>query len=198
MDSGLRRSDFIRSVGYRSIQGGLRKLDEWLDHGFGDCGILDRLVAAYHVAPGDLETALAATAELKASEAQVTELDRLKIEHDRFQQFFHVEGEYSVPSGVCAFGITGGHKRRTTITLTEELQGRPLSEQMPGLKGLMDEYLEKYEGRCPFFGTVTSFRLVRWNDSVRFSPGGEFVEYVDGPFNKPRTEVRIGNKVVAG
>ena len=40
-DSGLRRSQFVQSLGYRSVQGGLRRLDEWLQEGHGDSGILE-------------------------------------------------------------------------------------------------------------------------------------------------------------
>jgi hypothetical protein len=60
-NSGFRRSEFISSLGYRSLHGGLRRLDEWLEEGHGDSGFLDRLVAAYQVDPGDLDKALAAT-----------------------------------------------------------------------------------------------------------------------------------------
>src|SRR5882724_11324856 len=74
-ESGRRRLEFILSLGYRSVQGGLRRLDEWLDQGRGDSGILDRLVTAYHVNPGDLEKALAATTDLKTSEAQGAEIE---------------------------------------------------------------------------------------------------------------------------
>jgi len=71
--------------------------------------------------------------------------------------------------------MSGGNKRLTTIPVPQELQGRPLSEQMPGLIGLMNEYLEAYKGLCPFFGKATGFRLVRFDDSIRFSVDGEFV-----------------------
>jgi len=191
-NSGLSRSQFIRSLGYRSVEGGLRRLDEWLETGRGDGGILDRLVRAYHVDPGDLEKALVATVVQRASEQQPAELERLRVEHEGFRQYIHVEGEFNVPSGICAFGITGGHGRWTTIPLPQALAVKPLSDQMPGLIGLMNEYLTTYKGFCPFFGKVTGFRLVRWNDSIRFSPGGEFMEYVEGPFHRARMEMRIG------
>src|SRR5438876_109428 len=75
-DSSLRRSAFIESLGYRSVQGGLRRLDEWLETGQGDGGILDRIAVSYHVDAGDLEKALVATADLKAAEADAAKLDR--------------------------------------------------------------------------------------------------------------------------
>jgi hypothetical protein len=196
-DSGLRRSEFISSLDYRSIEGGLRRLDEWLDLGEGDSRILDKLVAAYHVDPGDLEKALAATKEMRDSEAKAAAIERLRFERDRFQQFIHVEGEHRIPSGITVFGMSGGHRRWTTIVLPKELQGRPVSEQIPGLIGLMNEYLITYKGFCPFFGKATGFRLVRFDDSIRFNIVGEFVEQVLGQFG-PRVEVTIGNKVIVG
>src|SRR5207249_3884829 len=147
--------DFILSLGYRSIQGGLRRLDEWLDQSQGDSYVLKRIVAAYHVDPGDLGKAIADTGGMKAAEVKAADIERLKIERERFRSYIHVEGEFSVPSGICAFGMTGGHKRWTTIPLPQELRGRPLSDQLPGLLVLMKAYLEKYKGLCPFFGKVT-------------------------------------------
>jgi len=194
--SGLRRSQFILSLGYRSVQGGLRRLDEFLDHGQGDGGILDRTVAAHHVDSGDLEAAIAASAEMKVEEAKAAELQKLEDRQDRFRQYLHVEGEYTVPSGICIFGMTGGHRRWTTIPLPQILAVKPFSDQMPGLIGLMKDYLEKYKGLCPFFGKVTGFRLVRFDDSIRFNVDGEFVERVPGAFCGPRTEVRMENKPV--
>jgi hypothetical protein len=136
-DSGLRRFEFVTAIGYRSIQGGLRQLDLWLECGQGDRCILDRITAAYHV---DLAAALEATDEMKTAEAHVAEFERLKLERERFRQYIRVEGEHSIPSGITIFGMTGGHRRWTTIPLPQELQGRPLSGQMPGLIGLVNEY----------------------------------------------------------
>src|ERR1700724_2291927 len=58
----------------------------------------------------------------------------------------YAEGEYTVPSGICIFEMTGGHRRWTNILLPKELQGSPLSDQMPGVIGLMNEYLITHRG----------------------------------------------------
>ena len=39
-ESGLRRSEFVQAIGYRSTAKGLRRLDEWLETGSGEEGCL--------------------------------------------------------------------------------------------------------------------------------------------------------------
>ena len=45
-----------------------------------------------------------ATGEMKIFEVQAAELERLKIEHGRFREYIHGEGEYTVPSSITMFG----------------------------------------------------------------------------------------------
>ena len=113
---------------------------------------------------------------------------------ENFKPYIHVEGESTVPSGITLFAATGG--RWNVIELPETIVDLPLADQMPPLAGLMRAYLERYGGHCPFFGRVRGFRLVRGDDSFRFSTDGEFVERVDGWFRRPSVELRIGNKTV--
>ena len=111
-----------------------------------------------------------------------------------FTPFIYVEGETTVPSGVTLFAATGG--RWNMIELPEGVVDLPLVEQVSASGGLMREYLAKYRGDCPFFGRVRGFRLVRREDSLRFSADGEFIERVDGSFRRPHSELRIANKSV--
>jgi len=115
--------------------------------------------------------------------------------HENFKPYIRVvEGESSVPSGITLFAATGG--RWNLIELPEEIVDLPLVEQMPVLAASMAAYLERYEGHCPFFGRVRGFRLVRRDDSIRFGTDGSFIELVDGPFQRPNVELKIGNKTV--
>jgi hypothetical protein len=61
---------------------------------------------------------------------------------------------------------------------------------------LVRAYLEEYESQCPFFGRVTGFRLVQWNESVRFTADGEFMEVLPGRLGRAQTTLTIGNKTV--
>jgi hypothetical protein len=194
LDSGLSRSQFVMSLGYRNVQKGLRRLDAWLDQGEGQDRIINEIAAAYPAYSDELERALAATAVIKRAEADAAETERLKVEHERFRPFIHVEGEFDVPNGITIFAITGGDWN--LIELPQEIANLPLAEQMPALAGVMRAYLEEYGGQCPFFGRVTGFRLVQWHESVRFTVGGEFIEVVPGRFRRAQTTLTIGNKTV--
>ena len=108
--------------------------------------------------------------------------------------YIHVEGESTVPSGITLFAANGG--RWNLIEIPDELVELPLTDQMPALAKLMREYLTKYEGQCPFFGRVRGFRMVRREDSLRFSAAGEFIDRVDGVFRRAHSELEIANKAV--
>jgi hypothetical protein len=114
--------------------------------------------------------------------------------HENFRPYLYVEGELTVPSGITLFAATGG--RWNLIELPVELVNLPLAEQMPTLKRLMHAYLETYRGQCPFFGRVRGFRLVRREDSLRFTTDGEFIERIERPFHRPHAELKIANKTV--
>jgi hypothetical protein len=94
--------------------------------------------------------------------------------NENFKSYIHVEGESTVPYGITIFAATGG--RWNVIELPEGLVDLPLADQMAVLETLMRAYLDEYRGECPFFGRVTGFRLVRREESIRFSPDGKFVE----------------------
>ena len=114
--------------------------------------------------------------------------------HQTFKPYIYVEGESSIPASITLFAATGA--RWNVIELPEEIVNLPLAEQMPVLAALMRAYLDKYRGECPFFGRVRAFRLVRGNDSVRFSADGDFIEQIDGLFRRPQAELKIANKSV--
>jgi hypothetical protein len=124
--------------------------------------------------------------------------DRHQLSADSFTPYIHVEGESTVPCGITLFAATGG--RWNLIEIPGELIGLPLADQMPALAKLMRDYLAKHEGHCPghcpSFGRVRGFRMVRREDSLRFSADGEFIDRVDGVFRRANSELVIANKTV--
>ncbi len=116
------------------------------------------------------------------------------LDGETLTPYIFVEGESSIPSGITLFIATGG--RWNLIELPEGIVDLPLVDQMPALAALMRAYLETYRGECPFFGRVRGFRLVRREDSLRFSTDGEFIERIEGPFRRPHAELKIASKTV--
>ncbi len=195
-ESGLRRSEFIKSLDYKSIPGGLRRLDEWLQQGEGHVLILDRIAQVYHLNRGELKQALLATSGEKAVQADAARVEATQAEHKRFRPYIHVEGEFSVPSCIVIVAVTGGRLNR--IELPRELHDPFLVEKIPALAELMRPYLEEHNGACPFFGRAVAFRLVHWDESFRFSLDGRLLERSEGRFTPGRATARIGNKTVEG
>src|SRR5580700_10756975 len=69
-ESGLRRSQFIRAIGFRNETKGLKRLDEWLGTGRGHKVCLERIVNRYHPDPAALQSALAETEAIHHFEYQ--------------------------------------------------------------------------------------------------------------------------------
>lgn len=184
-NSGLRRSEFIRALGYRNVTGGLRALDQWLDHGEGHDSLLDRIRQMYPLDREELDAALAVTRTAMARERET-------LEREQFRPFIHVLGESRIPSSITLFAVTGG--RWNLIEIPENLAKLSFAEQIPALVELMRAYLENDGGFCPFFGKVTGFRVVHWDESFRFDSNCKFMERSAGRFRRPRTTVTIDGK----
>ena len=106
-----------------------------------------------------------------------------------FHPYIHVQGEATVPLGVCVFGVTGG--RWNLIEVPPPILELPHEEQLAALSALMGPYLERFGGFCPFFGRVTGFRLVRFRDYLQFDQNGVFVGRVEDVFRRGQVAVRL-------
>jgi len=181
-DSGPSRSQFVTSLGYRNIERGLRRLDPWINQGEGFERIIKQIAAAYPGRAEELRQAIAATEAIKVAEADAVFLERCKAEQPTFVPFIHAHGESRIPNGITIFGVTGGHRRWTTVQIPEAILNLPLEEQLQRLPELMKAYLKEYRGACPFFGNVVGFRFVRLLDYFQFDKEGQFIERVNKPF----------------
>jgi hypothetical protein len=181
-ETGLSRSEFVASLGYRNIERGRRRLDPWIDQGEGFYKILHQIEAAYPNHVERLETALTNTKAVKAAEADGEFLMLCKAQESTFTPFIYAEGESRIPNGITLFGLTGGHEAWTIIKIPQRILDLPLDEQLKGLPELMEAYRRKFEGAVPFFGRLTGFRFVRLLDQYRFDPDGNLIEHVETPF----------------
>lgn len=109
---------------------------------------------------------------------------------DSFRPYIHVQGETTVPSGVCLYGVTGG--KWNLIEVPPSILDLPEEEQSAALSALMRSYIERFSGTCPFFGKVAGFRLVRFRDYLQFDWNGVFVGRVEEVFRRGQVAVRLG------
>jgi len=92
----------------------------------GDDRIIDQLAAACPSQSDLLETALAATLDMKAAEADAAETERLQVEHERFQSYIQVPSDVQrteMERRSFGFGRSNGGSLRTkhVSSATDEL-----------------------------------------------------------------------------
>jgi hypothetical protein len=188
-DWGFSRPQFVTSLGYRNPERGLRRLNPWIDQGEGFALILKQIAASYPLHSDEIQKAVAATAQMKAAEAEAAWIESLKAEAGTFRPYIHVEGETWRPSSICIFAMSGG--RWNLIDVPRPILALVLDEQLAALTELMRGYLKEYEGSCPFFGKVTGFRFVRLLDYFQFDKEGRLIERVNKPFRRGQCSVSI-------
>ena len=190
-ETGFTRTEFVLSLGYRNVERGRRRLDAWIDEGTGFDKIIGQIAKAYPNHADRLQNALTNTKALKATERYADFFDCCKAQESTFVPYIHVEGECRIPNGITLFGLTGGHEVWTTIKVPKRILDLPVEEQLAALPELMDGYLRKYNGACPFFGKVTAFKFVRLLDYYQFDADTRLLEHVEEPFRTGYAEVSL-------
>lgn len=175
-------TEFIVRLGYRNIERGLLRLQSWIESGDGYPRIIRQIAATYPAIAAELDFAIDKTRAIKKTESEAGFLEQCKAEADNFHPFLHVQGEKTVPNGITLFGVSGGHRRWTTIEIPKSTLDLPLEEQLKHLPELMQGYLKEHNGHCPFFGQATGFRFVRLTDFFQFDKDGAFIGHVDKPY----------------
>jgi len=158
-DSGLKRSQFITSLGYRNVTGGLRSLDRWLDGGEGDPVLIDRLIQVYRVDPGALHAALVETEAQHQVEHDEEVHRREQWERQNFHQYVFVE----TPSGAVRSSFTVAAivaPALKTIRLPEGLGAKPESEQIQHVTDLIRAHFNEHGGKLSLFGDIIGYRFV--------------------------------------
>ncbi len=189
LDAGFDREQFVASLGYRKIDRGCRRLGAWLDQGAGYPRIIKQIAASYPQHAEQLSAALAATQKIRKDESEAAFVARCTAEQATFRPYIHVEGETRVPSSIVMFAVSGG--KWNYISIPDDTLALHLPELLAALPQLMQAYVRKHDGQCPFFGKVTGFRFVRCLDYFQFNAEAQLVERVDKPFRRPISFVAL-------
>jgi hypothetical protein len=196
-ESGLKRSQFIASLGYRNITGGLRSLDRWLDCGEGDPLLIDRLVQVYRVHPSTIHGALMETEAQHKAEHHEEMHRREQWECQNFHQYVFIE----TPAGVVRSSFTVAAIAAPavkTIRLPEGLVAEPESEQIQFVAELIRAHLNERGGKLSLFGDIVGYRFVcAYDESIQLDTTGSVIERVTGQFIAPGGSIQIGRKTVA-
>lgn len=194
MNSGYTPFGFILAMRHASAEAGVHDIESWLEKGEGDSSTIAQIAAFYPGEGEKLRNAVAETAAMKAEGVDPVALERERIEREKrdlFKPFVHAEGELNVPSGITIFGVTGGHKRWTTIQIPADIANLPVEEQLAKLPELMADYRQQYKGACPFFGKLVGFKFVRLSDYFQFDADGQLLEHVEKEFRYGEARVEL-------
>jgi hypothetical protein len=122
-DSGLRRSEFVVSCGNKSVPGGVRKLDEWLQDGSGD-------------------EALAETKEIRRREHEGIVRGIEERERRRFRPFIWVH----TVDGAHQFLTAIAERQVKVLWLPEGFEQLPRSERLAVVRRQIRDHYEKTGG----------------------------------------------------
>jgi len=180
-NSGYSNIGFLCAMGHADAEAVLPDLESWLMHGEGPRTLIAEIAAAYPDAADQLYRTVAETRVMKASGVDPAELERAR-EIARFTPFLLAQGEQTIPTQICIFGVSGGFERWCVIRIPKRILKLPVKEQLAWLPRLMARYRRRNEGEVPFFGRLTGFKFVRFADYFRFDVDGRVVEHVQKPF----------------
>jgi hypothetical protein len=180
-NSGYSPTGFVWALGYTDVDAVLPGLESWLATGEGPRSIIVEIAAAYPDAADQLYRTVAETRAMKASGVDPADLERSR-EIARFTPFILAQGERTVPTQICIFGLSGSFERWCMIRVPRRILKLPVEGQLPWMPRLMARYKRRNDGLVPFFGRLVGFKLIRFADHYQFDADGRLVERVDKPF----------------
>jgi hypothetical protein len=177
-NSGYSPTGFLWAMGHADAEAVSPDLEIWLTHGEGPRTIIAEIAAAYPDEAQGLYRSVAATKAIIAAGVDPAEVERSK-EAARFTPYTLAQGELTIPTQICIFGMSGGFERWCTIRIPHRILKRPVEEQLTWLPRLMAKYKRRNDGMVPFFGKLVGFKLIRFADHYQFDADGRLVEHVD-------------------
>ena len=189
--SGPKPSEFIRSIGYRNVNGGFRALDQWLQTGSGDPNFVGRLVRVYGHAQ-ELQNALTETGRMKRREAELAAIERERKERADFKPYIFVESSLQTPTFITAAALVGC--RMKFIRLPDQCLELSDTDQLLEVQDIVRRHYLENSGQCPLFGDITGYRFIQTYDmSIRLDIHGSVIARESGHFRIPlAVSARIG------
>lgn len=187
-DSGHCRSEFVHKIGYGNPAKGLRRLDEWLEHGRGDLGCLHRIADTFHPAPGELEDALAATEKIHQLEHQEAAQQIEERERLRFRPFVWVH----TVGGARSFLAAMGESQIKVLWLGEGFERLSNAEQLTTVQRRVRKHYEQTGGRYIGFGAILRYRYAAtFDSSMVLDINGNVIEKAGGRFLLPEVWLEL-------
>ena len=181
-DSGLRRSEFVQSIGYRNTAKGLRRLDEWLNQGRGDEACIQRIASAYQSHAAELEQALDETEAIHEREQLEAFSEIEERERRRFIPFIWIHME----DGAHSFLMAVAEREIKVLEFQAGFERRSRSDQLEIVQRRVRKHYRKTGGRHDAFGAILRYRFAdTFDTSIVLDIDGNVIEENGGRFLLP-------------
>ena len=187
---GIKRSEFVKCLGYKNINKGLRALDQCIEHGEPHPFVVQNLPSALHVEPSVIEKVLKITQQQRLDKKEARE-------RKSFRPHLWIITEEKRPTSITMALLTGfAHK---TITLPPDITELPFERQLEMVKSVVRSHYAEGEGIWPFFGKILGYYYIHhFRENIRLDVEGNVTKKETTPFEEPEGYLVVGNKKVKG
>ncbi len=191
-------TDFVRGLGYRNTNKGIREIDWVLENGSISIGLSDRLKASA-LDQREFEEVLNQNLGVLQAEGEQIADEEEQRERAEFQPYLLPEVENEIGSPLTIWAITGGN-RRNELLFPKDFISQPRASQFEQIKSAIKDHFAQNGGRTLFQGRITAYRFFADYDAdpLFFSVEGDYIgEEFDGePPAQPK--LVIGKKNFSG
>lgn len=181
----MKRADLVSRLGYKNMEGGLRKLDNFLNDGMYNDFIATHFSDALDLSPEIIKETI---------EETYTQIKEEQEERERrdFQPHLVIQTEKQIPSSITICALTGGFTGHRVISLPEAIIYLKWEDQHDIIREEIRKYILKRKTHS-FFGEVLGFIYIQdyddnVEDRITFDLEGDLDPSVPKDFMRPQRE----------
>jgi len=191
---GVARLTLVKSLGYRNVNRGLRRIDDLLLSGTGRKALLAKIAEVLGIDQEQIDKALDETRELLRKEREYSE-------RKKFRPYIYVQHASQRPCSITIVAFVGVDQFKF-ILVPWEITALPLQQQVESVSTLVREHYQGKGTRCTMFGEITGY-IYRYSfdEGISFSVHGELLNADlkrKGSEWSPQATLTIGGKRVTG
>lgn len=196
--AGLKLPDFLRAIGYRNVNKGIRTLHRFLSTGFGNSVFIDRIMASPYAPRRDVfHIILEQHMEHFFEENALAREDEQERRRRRFRPFVQAIPALSESASITLFAVSGGFARYRA-PLPPKFAKSTLEEQCRAISSIVQENCKRNEGQIRLLGPIKHYLFFHSWDAppIAFSVEGEMLGIADGAA-VPALEFTVASKRVS-
>ncbi|HVJ06959.1 MAG TPA: hypothetical protein VM554_01105 [Acidisarcina sp.] len=159
-DSGLKRSAFVQTLGYKNLTKGSRNLDRLLHGNLNDQWCLKRVQEVYGRRK-EFEKAFLEAARIEKEQRKEEAHDRLAHEH--FEPYIYVNHSLNTPTSITAAAFSGARWRY--LDIPQHVRERSEEAQLGWVSWRVRRHFKESRGKLLLFGDITGYEWVTYPDA---------------------------------